>query len=278
MTGLWWKRSWPCRNLKLKTLLIIISLLGSNLQNDFRFSGAVEARGDIFRSDPFGNIHVVSGSNITRYNAGMKSVGDYNNPHLGEINSVDVSDPLRVLLYYKDHNQVIWLDNYLKQIRSPVFLDELGIDQAELVCTSSQGGFWVLDGLTSQIIYYDTQLQPVHRSMSLGVLWEQDVIPVFMIEKNRQLFLNVPGTGILVFDRFGNYSKTLTIEVPLSFQVTDDKLYYFSTGALHSYDLLYGELTPIALRSGDRPEYAEVQPETLFIYTESGFRVYKTDP
>jgi hypothetical protein len=179
-------------------------------------------------------------------------------------------------MYFKDHNQILWLDNYLSEIRSPLFLDELGIDQAVLVCSASQGGFWVFDGLNAELKYYNAQLQPVHRSMSLNLVMDPDIRPVFMIEKNRQIFLNIPGTGILIFDRFGNHSKTLGIEVPLSFQVTDQKLYYFSGDHLYSYDLRYGENTLIELPVTEEMVHAELQPESLYIFTKSTFRVYKT--
>jgi hypothetical protein len=259
----------------VKSIILILPLLGIIAQPGFRFSGSVETRGQTFRSDPFGNVYVVLDNNLTKYDASLKTAGDYNNPHLGSIYSVDPSDPLRILVYYKDYNQIIWLDNYLNQIRSPVFLDELGLDQAELVCTSSQGGFWVLDGLTSQIIYYNARLEPVHRSMSLSPLWNGDARPVYMIEKNRQLFLNVPGTGIMVFDRFGNYARTIALEVSSSFQVTDQKIYIFNAGKFKSFDLLYGEQSEVILPRADNIMHAEIQPETLFLYSETGFRIYK---
>ena len=256
-------------------LIGIFTFLSGIFFADFQFAGSVEVAGNVHRTDPMGNVYVVNDNNLVKYDATRCLSADYTNPHLGRIHSIDVSDPLRILLYFRDHNQILWLDNYLSEIRSPLFLDELGMDQALLVCASSQGGFWVFDGLTAELKYFNAQLQIVHQSMSLNVIMDPDIPPVFMMEKNRQVFLNVPGTGILVFDRFGNHSKTLPAEVPGTFQVTDQKLYYFNGETLQSHDLRYGENEIVEIPDTGEIVHAELQPESLYLFTKSAYRVYK---
>ena len=120
--------------------------------------------GDLHFSDPIGNVYVVNQNDLIKFDPQNLHTANYKNVFLGNIHSVDSSYPLRILLYYRDHNQIVWVDNFLSEIRSPVFLDALGIDQAELVCSSNQGGFWVLNGLNNQLQYFNTQLQFVHVS------------------------------------------------------------------------------------------------------------------
>ena len=99
------------------------------------------------------------------------------------------------------------------------------------------------------------------------------------------LYLNVPGTGVLIFDRFGNFSKTLALEVPSFFQVTDQFLYYLKDGELFSYDLRTAEMALLELPGSyeiDRVNFsaansildAELQPGKLFIFTGKGYQVY----
>lgn len=259
----------------MNTLIVILFFINGMLPPDFQLTGSVEIEGNIHRSDPMGNVYVVNENNLVKFDPALNSFADYTNPLLGKIHSIDVSDPLRILLYFRDHNQILWLDNYLSEIRSPLFLDDLGIDQSLLVCSASRGGFWVFDGLNAELKYYNARLQMVHQSMSLNLIINPDSRPVFMIEKNRLVFLNIPGTGILIFDRFGNHSKTLALEIPGSFQVTDQKLYYFSDGHLYSHDLIYGENTPVEIPATQEVMHAELQPESLFLFKKTAFRVYK---
>jgi hypothetical protein len=256
--------------------LTILACISGILFSEYQYVGSIEVNGDLHRSDPSGNIIVVKENRLVKFDANQHKSADYSNPHLGNIFSVDVSDQLKILLYFKDHNQIVWLDNHLNEIRSPLFLDELGIDQAELICASSQGGFWVFNGLNTQIQYFNAQLQLVHKSMSLTQLTGPGIKPSFMIEKNQQLFLNLPGTGILIFDRFGNYSKTLALDIPSAFQVTDNNLYYFKETKLNIYDLQLGENITVDLPITDDLIHAEMQPGYLYLYTKIAFQIYKT--
>ena len=247
----------------------------------------MDVAGDMHFSDPMGNVYVIRDNNLKKFSAKHVQVADYTNTFLGNIHSADISDPLRILLFYKDHNQIVWVDNFLSEIRSPVWLDGMGIDQVELVCSSSQGGFWVFNSLNNQLQYFDVQLQLIHESPTLNILTGPDISPTFMIEKSRSIYLNVPGTGILVFDRFGNYSKTLPVNVPSVFQVTDRYLYFMKEGKLFSYDLRTAEIMRLELPGsgeqiqanpppGNKILKAELQPDFLFLFTRKGYSVYKT--
>ncbi len=274
----------------MKLILAITMIARVILSGDYQLVKSVEVAGSMHFSDPIGNVYVVKDNILKKYSSSHIQAAEYTNAFLGNIHSVDVSDPLRILIYYKDHNQVVWVDNFLSEIRSPVWLDDLGIDQAELVCSSNQGGFWVFNGLNNQLQYFDVNLSLVHESPTLNMLTGPDIRPSFMLEKSRLLYLNVPGTGILVFDRFGNYARTLPVETPGAFQVTDQSIYCMKEGMLFSYDLRTAEMfsLPLPDQTGGNanatppgPEgvlKAELQPGLLFIFTPSGYSVYKTKP
>lgn len=291
-------------------VIFISAIFRILILSDYQFIKSVNVAGEMHYSDPIGNVYVVSSNTLKKFSTAHVQAAVYTNTFLGNIHSVDVSDPLRILLFYKDYNQIIWVDNFLSEIRSPVWLDALGIDQVELVCSSSQGGFWVFNSLNNQLQYFDVQLQFVHESPTLNILTGPDISPTFMIEKSRLVYLNVPGTGILVFDRFGNYSKTLPVDVASIFQVTDNYLYYMKDGELYSYDLQTAEFAIMELPGSGEPilndisghgepvrteisgslesatvNYlhgneimkAELQPGFLFLFTRKGYSVYKTN-
>jgi hypothetical protein len=136
--------------------------------------------------------------------------------------------------------------------------------------------------------YFDVNLNLVHESPTLNLLTGPDINPAYMIEKSRMLYLNVPGTGILVFDRFGNYSKTIALDIPLNFQVTDNFLYYLKDGKIISYNLHTAEMAELkipmpGLQEAENPDGrtgiigSELQPGLLFIFTGKGYLVYRTE-
>lgn len=257
-------------------LIIYISFLFQFLQPvEFQFVKSVKVNGDRHFSDPMGNVYIIKNNHLVKYEQDYTQAAEYTNLFLGNIHSVDVSDPLRILLYYQDHNQLVWVDNFLSEIRSPIWLDDLGVDQARLVCSSNQGGFWIFNGLNNQLQYFDVNLQFVLESIPLNSLTGPDIQPAYMLEKSRKVYLNVPGFGILVFDLFGNYSKTISLEIPGEFQVTDQHLYYFKEGKFYSYDLRTNNRTLLQFPEEDGITKVEMQPDFLYLFSHQGYSVYK---
>lgn len=257
-------------------LIIYISILFHLIQPaEFQFVKSVNIDGDRHFSDPMGNVYIIKNNHLVKFVQDYTQAAEYTNLFLGNIHSIDVSDPLRILMYYKDHNQVVWVDNYLSEIRSPIWLDNLGVDQAQLVCSSNQGGFWIFNGLNNQLQYFDVNLEFVHESITLNSLTGPDIQPTYMLEKSRNVYLNVPGFGILVFDRFGNYSKTIPLEIPDEFQVTDQNLYYFKAGELYSFDLQTNSPGKLQLPEKDGFIKVEMQPDYLYLFRHQGYSVYK---
>ena len=257
-------------------LIIYISFLFQFLQPaEFQFIKSVKVNGDGHFSDPMGNVYIIKNNHLVKYVQDYTQAAEYTNLFLGNIHSVDVSDPLRILLYYQDHNQLVWVDNFLSEIRSPIWLDDLGVDQARLVCSSNQGGFWIFNGLNNQLQYFDVNLQFVLESIPLNSLTGPDIQPAYMLEKSRKVYLNVPGFGILVFDLFGNYSKTISLEIPGEFQATDQHLYYFKEGKFYSYDLRTNNRTLLQFPEEDGIIKVEMQPDFLYLFSRQGYSVYK---
>jgi len=256
-------------------LLLILHLFPLNLQDDYQLVREIKVKGQQHYSDPLGNIYIIDGNEISRYNRQYQNVGRYSNAFLGQPVSLDVSDPMRLMVFYEVYNQLLWLDNFLTELRSPVLLDELGYEQVDVVCTSSQGGFWIYNSLTDQIHSFDASLNLVHESISLGPLLERSDRPVFMIEKNRNIYVSFLFSGILVFDRFGNYQRSIPVKGISRFQVEDNYFFYMRDAAFYSYSLIDGTETEIELPLEQEPEYAEWQSGLLYIYFKTKVTVFR---
>jgi len=195
------------------------------------------AQGQFFTSDYWGNIYVVNGHQLAKYDKNGQQISTYSNKTLGAISFVDASNPLRLLLFYKDFGQIIFLDDVLSILGSAIALEELGFDQAILSCTSVSDGIWLYDPQDFQLKRIDQSLNVTHQSGNINQLTGIEVNPNFMIEYNNFVYLNNPATGIMVFDMYGTYFKTLPLKDIKQFQLTGQHLFYYKNGALNSYDL-----------------------------------------
>ena len=89
----------------------------SNAQTDSLFVPFKKIKGDIaaFAADNFDNIYLLNSSDqLKKIAANGDSVGVFNNVRrYGKVAQIDVSNPMRVLLYYKDFSTVVVLDRLL---------------------------------------------------------------------------------------------------------------------------------------------------------------------
>jgi hypothetical protein len=208
----------------------------------------IKSKADFFTTDNFGNTYLIKSDEIRKYNPSGDLLKIYSNKNLGKITSVDASNPLRVLVFYKDFASVIILDDLLSQNGDIINLLDLSLEQSDLVCTSFNNGMWFFNRQNANLVRLDDNLQTAVNTGNLNRLLGSDLKPNFILEFDGYVYLNNPTEGILVFDIYGTYSKTITIKGLQHFQVKDQgskSLVYFTDGILKSYQLK--ELTTIEI-------------------------------
>jgi hypothetical protein len=208
-------------------LLIMINQPGGF---EIIFSGP--APSDHFYTDHLDNIYFVDGHNIIKVETTSGENYEYGSPSAGGITAADVSNPLQIMIFYRDFNRIVFLGSKLSPLQPALDLLQLGIEQAVTTCSSGRGGFWVFSDRDNRLIYFDGQLRKTNQSKIISSITGSVVKPVFMIEAQNRLFLHVPREGILVFDRFASHVKTIPYDGPERFQVLGGNIVYFSEGEL----------------------------------------------
>jgi len=243
--------------------------------NEYKLIKTVNIEGIFFKTDQLENVYIVNNQNIVKFNNIGTKLFTYNNNYLGAITYFDISDPLRILVFYKDFNQILFLDNTLSIIGSPILLDNLGYDQIELACSSNTGGFWIFNSQTNQLVLLDKNLQIKLQSVSINSILSGNNKPNYLIEKNDFIYLNIPETGIIIFDKFGSYYKTLPIKNINSFQVSENKITYFNNNKLINFDfeLLIEKI--INLPDTIDIKNALVEQNKLFLFKKNQFSIYQ---
>jgi hypothetical protein len=80
----------------------------------------------------------------------------YNNLSLGKITKVDFQNPLEIVVFYKNFNTVVLLDNQLNEIKKIDYNLKSTPLNIEAVALSSQNQIWIYDSITSKIGLHNT--------------------------------------------------------------------------------------------------------------------------
>ena len=203
----------------------------------FELTLEIEVTSKSITSDYLGNAYTIDDNEIAKYSAAGVLISSFSDKNAGTITSVDASNPLRVQVFYQDFGQIIYLDDVLSVIGSNISLIEQGLDQATLSCSSWDDGIWLYDPQDFELKRLGSDLRLSHQSGNINQLVGIEANPNFIIEKNNFVYLNDPLTGILVFDQFGTYYKTLPVRGIDRFQVSGEQVFYLQDGKLMSYNM-----------------------------------------
>ena len=98
----------------MKTISIILFLLFGSLLNGQIVNKAFN--GNSLTTDQFGYYYEISDTQIKKYTEKGEVYRTYSNNVLGVIAHVDVSNPYKILVYFRDFTKILILDNFLSLI------------------------------------------------------------------------------------------------------------------------------------------------------------------
>lgn len=196
------------------------------------------AKGRLISTDPIGNVYIATRNQlilVNRYDTIFKT---FSNLRLGTLTTLDASNPLKVLLYFRDQGKIQFLDNTASELSTPISLNNYSLEQSTQACISFDNGFWVYLPSTFELIRFNQQLEISSRTKNIQQLTGlNELDPIEMKEQSNLLYLNDPEAGLLVFDIFGAFVKKIPIYGIEKFQLFNDQLLYRKAGRLYIYNL-----------------------------------------
>jgi hypothetical protein len=230
--------------MRIKHLYILICLsvfCSAFMQKEETSNLAIKVKFDFFTTDNLGNIYTVKEDELFKYLPNGKMFARYSNLKLGSITYVDATNPLKIILYYRDFQQIVFLDNQLSVNSDAVSLERLGYEQTDLVCASANNSFWIYNKQNNELHRFNENSKKIYSTGNLKQILRNNISPNYMMEYNGFLYLNSPEAGIYVFDIFGAFSRIISIQNLTQFQVNENIIYYQKDSSFCSYNYVLFE-------------------------------------
>lgn len=191
-----------------------------------------------FYADNLGNVYLVSKTNqIKKLDEHFDSVSVFNDVRrYGNIYSLDVTNPLKLLVYYKDFTTILILDRFLN-IRNTIDLRRADILQAKAVALSYDNNYWVFDELDNAVKKIDDNGNVLFKSSDFRVLFSEQFNPSYIVDANGLLYLYDEKKGWLVFDYYGTFKRRIDVVNRQDMQIFNNQIvshdstyfYYYNT-------------------------------------------------
>ena len=159
--------------------------------------------------DDFENYYYIKGN--TFYKKTTRQTYSYTNTQLGNITSVNITNPLKILLLYRDFNTIVILDNRLNELTDIInFSRESYTKNVTFASISSNNNLWLysLDDTILSLWNYETK-QTIFDSQPLN-FYNLNFEATALISDYENCWISSQ-KGIIQFNEFGSYLQTVSL-------------------------------------------------------------------
>ena len=201
-------------------------------------------------SDHLQNIYAITELNeIIKYNKNGQFLFNFNDYTQGTLSHLDASNPLNLLLFYEDFQTLMILDRTLTE-QTRINLSALDIPVVTAVGWSRDNQIWVYDDLNFKLKKISTREEVTASGENLSLILPEIPHPTQISVYQNWVYLNDPQIGLLVFDQFAQYDRTIPIKNIQSFQVLGDFILGKKEGRPFQLNLFTGQVQLLSLPNG----------------------------
>jgi hypothetical protein len=209
-------------------------------QTDSAFQQVKSIQGDIvaFTVDNLDNIYLLSSNNqVKKLNANGDSVAIFNDvKKFGQASLIDVSNPLKVLLYYRDFATIVVLDRFLN-IRNTIDLRKQNIFQVSAIGQSYDNKIWLYDEMDSKLKKIDEDGKLLLETPEFRQLFDMSPTPQKIFDQDQYVYLYDSAQAVFVFDYYGALKNKILISSWKNFKVAGKYIFGSKDSKLFRYDI-----------------------------------------
>ena len=260
-------------------LIVLFSCLlihaKAQVKDYFRHEKTVTGNFTDFEADVLGNLYLLSANQqLKKINSKGDSMGVFNDVRrYGKVHAVDVTNPLKCLVYFKNFSTIVVLDRFLQSVNT-IDLRRQSIFQVKAVAQSYDNKIWLYDEQNQQLKKIDDNGNILLSTPDLRMVFDEVPSPEKIIDQEGYVYLYDPLKGVYIFDIYGAFKNKISYTGLKSFTVSgktiagiqNNELITYSIGTLNEkkYPLPVKEATDKCVLSAGR----------LFVLEKDKIEVY----
>ncbi len=212
--------------------------LSAQQDTSFRFLRAIQ--GDIvsFTVDNLDNVYLLSSTNqVKKLNANGDSVAVFNDvKKYGQATLIDVSNPLKILLYYRDFATIVVLDRFFN-VRNTIDLRRQNILQVKAIGQSYDNRIWVYDEVENKLKKIEEDGKLIFETPDFRQLFGEAPVPQKLYDQDQYVYLYDSLQAVFVFDYYGALKNKILVTRWQNFKVAGKYIFGSMKDKLFRYDI-----------------------------------------
>lgn len=204
------------------SILALLPAVSVPAQTDASFRLIKTIPGDIaaFAVDNLDHIYLLTTANqLKKLRPDGDSMAVFNDvKRFGKVTLIDVSNPLKVLLYYRDFATIVVLDRLLN-VRNTIDLRKQQILQVSAIGQSYDNKIWLYDELDNKLKKIDEEGRVLMETPDFRLLFGEAPVPQRIFDQDRYVYLYDSARAVFVFDYYGTLKNKIPVTGWQNFRV-----------------------------------------------------------
>jgi hypothetical protein len=243
----------------------------------FQYIKSIKGNFSYFNVDNLDNIYLITDNNqLKKINENGDSVAVFNDvKKYGNPDYIDVTNPLKALLYYKNYSTVVVLDRLLT-VRNNINFRKQNIFYVNNVTLSYDNYIWIFDEEDFKLKKINEEGKLLLETTDWRMLFDTVPSLVKIVDRDNFVYLYDPAKGFYIFDYYGGFKKRLPFLNWTNVEVNKDIVYGFSNNKLYSY-----RLNSLQLKEYNLPAFfgkfisIKAMNGKVYLLNEAGVDIYQ---
>jgi len=258
------------------TITDSINVQGIKTDSTFKYLKIIPGSYSYLDVDVLDNIYLITEKNqLKKIRANGDSLAVFNDvKKYGNPTLLDVSNPLKVLLYYKNFSTVIFLDRFLA-VRNTINFRNQNIFKVKTLATSYDNNIWIFDEQNVSLKKINDEGKVLNETLDLRQLFDTVPSPGQITDKNNFVYLYDENRGFYIFDYYGSFKNNLPFLNWKHIAVYGNKIMGFKGDTFYSY-----EINSLNLKSYKLPvffkDYIDIKTMNgkIYLLKKNGVEIY----
>jgi len=226
--------------------------------------------------DVLNNLYLITtGNQLKKISSRGDSMAVFNDvKKFGNPTLIDVTNPLKVLLYYKNFSTVVMLDRLLSP-RNSINFRQQQIFSVKAIATSYDNNVWLFDEQDLKLKKIDENGKLLQETTDWRLIMDPVPSPQKIIDANNFVYLYDPAKGFYIFDYYGTFKNNLPFLNWENVSISGNRLSGFFNRQFHTY-----EVQSLQLKTYNLPaflnSYSSIKAMNgkLYLLKKEGIEIY----
>ncbi|MFC4263242.1 hypothetical protein ACFOWM_10160 [Ferruginibacter yonginensis] len=216
----------------------IPQLKKENVDSVFKFEKLIAGQFTMAEVDILDNIYLFTkDKQLKKLKPNGDSAAVFNDvKQYGNPSYIDVSNPLKILVYYKNFTTVVVLDRFLS-FRNSINFRNNNIFSVKAITTSYDNNIWIFDDQDFKLKKIADDGSTMSATNDWRQIFDETPIPTKIIDKDNFVYLYDAEKGFYIFDYYGTFKNNLPFLHWQQIAINNKQIIGFVKDTLYTYAL-----------------------------------------